>query len=361
MDFRSIIIFFAEAALCSAASAQSFSGDSFSGLIKAVGAADRADNRAVASPATIGGVLDNLSSPATNDGAGDISAVLAAMNPATAVTELTGKVVSFSRPSEVDAALSAVSSLGVLSYLSQAYSGSGFYQAGYWGPQGSTYTSPTYHGPMPVFDNSDFYRPAWGRITSGFGYRARFNRLHKGVDIALSIGDTVRAALPGVVGQVNYEPGGYGNYVVIAHSNGVETRYAHLHSALVYPGQQVEAGEPVALGGNTGNSTGPHLHFETRYMGTAVDPTSVFDFSGRSMNLYARASKAEYSATQKELATGFNAAKTSLKKKSTYVVREGDTVKKIADRAGISTLRLCQLNFITEDESLQPGTMLKLR
>jgi len=213
---------------------------------------------------------------------------------------------------------------------------------------------------MPVFDRSDFYRPAWGHITSGFGFRPKFNRVHKGVDISLSVGDTVRAALPGIVGQVNYEPGGYGNYVVLAHSNGVETRYAHLSESLVYPGQQIEAGEPIALGGNTGNSTGPHLHFETRYMGTAIDPTTVFDFTGRSMNLYARASKTDY-PTSERIATGLNGTKTSLKQKSTYVVRDGDTVKAIADRAGISVLRLCQLNFITESERLQPGTMLKLR
>ena len=57
---------------------------------------------------------------------------------------------------------------------------------------------------MPVFDRSDFYIGAWGHITSGFGFRPKFNRVHKGVDISLSVGDTVRAALPGIVGQVNY-------------------------------------------------------------------------------------------------------------------------------------------------------------
>ena len=78
------------------------------------------------------------------------------------------------------------------------------------------------------------------------------------------------------------------------------------------------------------------------------------------MNLYARASKTDY-PTSERIATGLNGTKTSLKQKSTYVVRDGDTVKAIADRAGISVLRLCQLNFITESERLQPGTMLKLR
>ena len=88
----------------------------------------------------------------------------------------------------------------------------------------------------------------------------------------MAVGDTVRAALGGTVDRVDYQPGGYGHYVTISHDGGLETRYAHLSRPLVVPGQYVMAGEPVALSGNSGNSTGPHLHFETRRMGIPFNP-----------------------------------------------------------------------------------------
>ena len=120
--------------------------------------------------------------------------------------------------------------------------------------------------------------PVTGRVTSDYGWRARFGRMHRGVDLALKVGDTVRVAFSGKVRLVKNEPGGYGNYVVVRHDNGMETVYGHLSRFLCKPNQRVEAGEPIALGGNTGRSTGPHLHFETRYMGLAVNPALIFDF-----------------------------------------------------------------------------------
>lgn len=280
----------------------------------------------------------------TEDADGSILRVLGMMNPFGALN-----VVAAESPS---------TGLGALSYLAGVYGGSGYYQTGYWGKQTNGLPSAAISGPLPEFDATDFYRPVWGIITSRYGYRPKFGRMHYGVDLALNIGDTVRAALPGIVTLVSYDGGGYGNYVTIKHNNGVETRYGHLSQSLALPGQRVEAGEAIALGGNTGNSTGPHLHFEARYMGTPVDPLKVFDFSGRSMALYA---KMRQEPGSNLVATGFNGGKTSLKQKSTYVVRQGDTVKKIAERAGISALKLCQLNFITEGTPLSPGTMLKLK
>ena len=200
----------------------------------------------------------------------------------------------------------------------------------------------------------------WGRITSGFGYRARFGRMHKGVDFAMASGYTVRVPLPGRIDRVDFERHGYGHFVVVRHDNGMETRYAHLSSVLVREGEYVSQGQPIALSGNTGNSTGPHLHFETRYMGSAVDPMSVFDFGAGFMRAYRR-QESDGAGVSERMATGLNASKVSLKRKSTYIVREGDTVAKIAKRAGLSTLRLCQLNFITESDRLEHGVMLRLR
>ena len=130
-------------------------------------------------------------------------------------------------------------------------------------------------------DVSKFAMPHPGYITSPYGYRKRFRRMHKGVDLKVNIGDTIRAAFDGRVRITNFERRGYGNYVVLRHTNDLETVYGHLSGFLVEEGQYVKVGDPIALGGNTGRSTGPHLHFETRYMGYAINPCAIFDFANQ--------------------------------------------------------------------------------
>ncbi len=127
-------------------------------------------------------------------------------------------------------------------------------------------------------DVSTYVPPVPGAITSNYGYRPRFRRVHRGTDLRLSIGDTVVSAFDGKVRLTKYEGRGYGYYVVIRHDNGMETVYGHLSKFLVKPNQRVKAGEPIALGGNTGRSTGPHLHFETRFMGLPINPAAIIDF-----------------------------------------------------------------------------------
>lgn len=170
-----------------------------------------------------------------------------------------------------------LSSSSILDFMTKAYADHGFYQSGNW-DDAEDFSYITRNIPLPKYDPADFYRPVWGRVTSSYGFRPSFGRLHKGIDLALKTGDTVRAALPGVVAKVGYDARGYGNYVVLVHNNGMETRYAHLQGAITTPGQTLYAGEPLGLGGNSGNSTGPHLHFEVRYRGTALDPASLFNF-----------------------------------------------------------------------------------
>lgn len=135
-------------------------------------------------------------------------------------------------------------------------------------------------GDMPeVFDIDlrDFTMPTPSKvITSNYG--PRHGRNHNGVDVKVYIGDTIYAAFSGKVRIVNYEAQGYGNYVVIRHSNGLETVYGHLSKHLVKPNQIVKSGDPIGLGGNTGRSTGSHLHFETRLCGIALNPSLMFDF-----------------------------------------------------------------------------------
>ena len=128
-------------------------------------------------------------------------------------------------------------------------------------------------------DLSEFCMPTTHtKITSKFGPRRR--RMHNGIDVKVYIGDTIRSAFAGKVRIVKNEGRrkGYGKYIIIRHDNGLETVYGHLSKQLVNENQYVEAGEVIGLGGNTGRSTGSHLHFETRFLGQAINPAFMFDF-----------------------------------------------------------------------------------
>ncbi|HHT74242.1 MAG TPA: peptidoglycan DD-metalloendopeptidase family protein [Firmicutes bacterium] len=111
--------------------------------------------------------------------------------------------------------------------------------------------------------------PVIGRISSSFG--PRWGRMHNGMDIAVNTGTPVKAAADGRVTFAGWN-GGYGILVIVDHGNGVETRYAHNSRVNVKVGQQVSRGQVVAYSGNTGNSTGPHVHFEIRYRNNPVNP-----------------------------------------------------------------------------------------
>lgn len=123
---------------------------------------------------------------------------------------------------------------------------------------------------------TEYHCPNIVKVRSRFG--PRHGRRHQGVDLPLRTGDTVGAAFAGKV-RFSKFCRGYGNLVVVRHENGLETYYAHLSKRIAMPGDWVEAGQPVGLGGSTGRSTGPHLHFETRYQGFAFDPEWLIDFN----------------------------------------------------------------------------------
>lgn len=115
-------------------------------------------------------------------------------------------------------------------------------------------------------------------VTSHFGYRRQFSRQHQGIDLKAMVGDTVYASFEGKVRISQYNKGGYGYYIVLRHFGGVETLYAHLSRLLVKKNDDVKAGEPIGLSGNSGRSTGPHLHFEIRFCGIALNPAKIADF-----------------------------------------------------------------------------------
>lgn len=219
-----------------------------------------------------------------------------------------------------------------------------------------------------VIDVTNYVMPHMGKITSNYGYRARFGRMHKGVDIGLKMNDTIRAAFDGKVRLTNYEARGYGNYVIIRHPNGLETVYGHLNKHLVKPDQVVKAGDPIGLGGNTGRSTGPHLHFETRYMGYAINPAAIFDFANHTTHTDTYTfSKNTYTqprnfAPSRELAKAdATNPYTAGESKSVYTVKKGDTLSSIAKAYGLSTTTLRKLNNLAASDPIKVGQSLKLK
>lgn len=211
--------------------------------------------------------------------------------------------------------------------------------------------------------------PHMGRVTSPYGYRPRFGRMHKGVDIGLKMNDTVRAAFDGKIRLTNYEAKGYGNYVIIRHPNGLETVYGHLNKHLVKPNQVVKAGDPIGLGGSTGRSTGPHLHFETRYMGYAINPAAIFDFANHTTHTDTYTfSKSTYQqprnfAPSRQVAKNENGSTpyASAAQKTTYTVKSGDTLAAIARSYGMSATTLRKLNNMEPTDRIKVGQTLKLK
>lgn len=127
-------------------------------------------------------------------------------------------------------------------------------------------------------DLRNFCMPTSSRKVNSL-YGPRWGRQHEGIDIKVYIGDTIRSAFDGKVRICKYNGSGYGYYVVIRHPNGLETLYGHLSKQIVKENQIVRAGQPIGLGGNTGRSSGSHLHFETRVLGQPIDPALIFDFA----------------------------------------------------------------------------------
>ena len=201
-------------------------------------------------------------------------------------------------------------------------------------------------------DCSKFHVPVPGLITSDFGPR-RY-RYHYGTDLRINIGDSVRSAFDGKVRIIDYEARGYGHYVVIRHNNGLETVYAHLSQVLVGLDQNVKGGELIALGGNTGRSTGPHLHFEMRYLGNALNPASIVNFiTGKVHNDIYQITKRKSFYYQHEVRKQASA--------KYYKVRKGDTLGHIALRNGTSVKAICRLNKIKTNTKLQPGQRIRIK
>jgi murein DD-endopeptidase MepM/ murein hydrolase activator NlpD len=192
------------------------------------------------------------------------------------------------------------------------------------------------------------------KITSKYGPRGR--RMHRGIDLKLQTGDTVRAAFDGKVRIKSYERGGYGYYLVLRHPSGLETVYGHLSKFLTKENDIIRAGEPIALGGNTGRSFGSHLHFETRFLGRDINPAEIIDFENGVPY------KDEYV---------FNNVKINGKKSNIYTssddayaihnVKKGETLSGIAHKYGTTVNQLCKLNNITKTSKLAIGQRIRFQ
>lgn len=201
-------------------------------------------------------------------------------------------------------------------------------------------------------DLSEYRMPVYGRITSQFG--SRKYRYHYGTDIKLEVGDSVVTSFAGKVRIVDYEARGYGHYVVIRHDNGLETVYAHLSKVLVELDQVVNTGDIIALGGNTGRSTGSHLHYEIRFLGNAINPVKIIDFAnGQPFQTDYLITKKQTFYYQKEVQQ-IAAAKY-------YKIRSGDNLGRIAARNGTSVNALCRLNGMSSKKILRIGQSIRIR
>jgi murein DD-endopeptidase MepM/ murein hydrolase activator NlpD len=214
-----------------------------------------------------------------------------------------------------------------------------------------------------------FVMPYRGPLTSLFGWRKY--RPHYGTDINLETGDTVVSSFDGMV-RVAKAYRGYGNCVIVRHTNGLETVYAHLSRILVESGQHVSAGAVLGLGGNTGRSSGSHLHFEIRYLGQALDAQDVINFEKGQLvshefvlrkidvaNKYDLRALHERHRRDMGYARGKYAHKAPVKG-SVYRVRKGDTLGGIARRSRTSVSSLCKKNKIRPTTILRVGQKLRI-
>ena len=194
-----------------------------------------------------------------------------------------------------------------------------------------------------------FYTHPFGNcITSDFGKRDWV--WHYGVDIRLAKKDSVRAAFNGIVRIIQNDRHGYGRVVVIRHANGLETLYGHLSKELVVHNQEVRSGQVIGLGGTTGRSTGPHLHFEMRFFGEPFDPNKCIDFETytlRSDTLVLTKDDFAFLVDQRKAVW--------------HIVHRGETLSHLARWYHTTIAKICEMNSLPRGKILRVGRKLLVR
>lgn len=199
----------------------------------------------------------------------------------------------------------------------------------------------------------DYSHPVGGIVTSDFGFRR--TRYHYGIDIDLETGDQVVSAFEGTVRVARYSPS-YGYYVIIRHLNGLETLYAHLSKLMVKPGDYLQAGDALGLGGNTGRSRGSHLHFEVRFLGQQINPRDIISFE----NQTCMADSICISPASFSYLHSIEKHKAQRAAAKYYKIRKGDTLGKIARKHRTTVKKLCKLNKMSTRTILKPGRRIRV-
>jgi murein DD-endopeptidase MepM/ murein hydrolase activator NlpD len=192
--------------------------------------------------------------------------------------------------------------------------------------------------------NRVFTMPIYGKLFRGFTYS------HKGLDIKLNKGDTIKAAFDGVVRYAKYNRGGFGNLVIIRHYNGLETYYGHLAKIHVKVNEVVKSGDHIALGGSTGRSRGPHLHFEVRYKDIPLDPLRMIDFDHQILIANT------FPVTKRVFYPNDYTANAQIVR-----IKSGDTVGKLARKYHTSIKEICAMNKIKPTTKLRVGRSIRVR
>lgn len=216
--------------------------------------------------------------------------------------------------------------------------------------------------------------PYKGYMSSKYGPRR--GRAHQGVDLPLKTGDPVYATFDGVVRYSAFSSSGYGNLVIVRHDNGLETYYAHLSERLVEPNDRVVAGQQIGKGGSTGRSSGPHLHFETRYKGQSFDPERLFDFKTGELRNSEILLKRRHFSIHSKFEQDFNeeeevakqeaaerAAATAAKSATAqyHTIVAGDTFGSLARRYNTTTEAIQRLNPGVEPTKIRIGQRICVR
>lgn len=216
-----------------------------------------------------------------------------------------------------------------------------------------------------------------GRISSNFGIR--HGRRHQGMDLSMPTGSKLFATFDGKVRLATYK-NGYGYLVIIRHDNGMETFYGHMSQIDVKPGDVLRSGDVIGLSGNTGRSTGPHLHFECRYQGLAMDPARIIDFSNGNLKQRMVVLKSRYFDATSRYDQDFDEefllveddakALEEYKKKQAeaarkamvwHTVRSGEVLGAIARKYHTTVANICRLNGIKNPNSVRAGRRIRVR
>lgn len=207
--------------------------------------------------------------------------------------------------------------------------------------------------PDDYFDFSTMLIPVTHEARLGSPYGIRDHRLHRGVDVQVIKEEPMVAAYPGKVIVSRYNKGGYGHYVIVEHENGLQTLYGHLAERTVKVGDYVFPGDIVGLAGNTGKSSGAHLHFEIRYGEVNIDPVTVIDFPHWQLK------PGVEKFSKKKAIQAHRKIQAKLKLENVYIVRQGDTIADVAEFFYISEDAVRRINHLAKDEPLRVGQRLK--